>query len=114
MPIVPELSACGDTGVPLVLKDPAGEVSSLYGAIAAKVVQEVAKLQLGPRGGLQIDDAGVAGVPGALKVMLVDEGGLPFYVRAVDVRRRYVWNNGFPKLKDRLRPTKTDTFFYLS
>lgn len=87
MPIVPELSACGDTGVPLVLKDPAGEVSSLYGAIAAKVVQEVAKLQLGPRGGLQIDDAGVAGVPGALKVMLVDEGGLPFYVRAVDVRR---------------------------
>jgi MinD superfamily P-loop ATPase len=87
MPIVPELSACGDTGKPLVLKDPAGEVSSLYGSIAAKVVQEVAKLQLGPKGGLSLDDAGVTGTPGALKVQLQDEGGLPFYVRGVDVRR---------------------------
>ena len=87
MPIVPELSACGDTGKPLVLKDPAGEVSSLYGSIAAKVVQEVAKLQLGPKGGLSLDDAGVTGTPGALKVQLQDEGGLPFYVRGFDVRR---------------------------
>ena len=55
MPIVPELSACGDTGVPLVLKDPAGETSALYGSIAAKVVQEVAKLSGGPKGGLELD-----------------------------------------------------------
>ena len=45
MPIVPELSACGDSGKPLVLADPAGEVSGAYGAVAAKVVQEVAKLR---------------------------------------------------------------------
>jgi Mrp family chromosome partitioning ATPase len=86
MPIVPELSACGDAGTPLVLKDPAGMVSALYGAVAAKVVQEVAKLRAGPKGGLQLDDANVTGVPGALRVQLQDEGGLPFYVRAKDVR----------------------------
>ena len=87
MPIVPELSACGDTGVPLVLRDPAGETSALYGSIAAKVVQEVAKLQAGPKGGLELDVTNVTGVPSALRVQLADEGGLPFYVRASDVRR---------------------------
>ena len=46
MPIVPELSACGDTGRPLVLVDPAGAVADVYGAVAAKVVQEVAKLKV--------------------------------------------------------------------
>jgi Mrp family chromosome partitioning ATPase len=87
MPIVPELSACGDTGVPLVLKDPAGETSALYGSIAAKVVQEVAKLSGGPKGGLELDVADATGVASALRVQLANEGGLPFYVRAVDVRR---------------------------
>lgn len=87
MPIVPELSACGDSGKPLVLEDPAGAVSSVYGEIAAKVVQEVAKLGAGPKGSLEIDEAGVAGIPGALRCQLAEEGGLPFYVRAVDVRR---------------------------
>jgi hypothetical protein len=82
MPIVPDLSACGDTGVPLVLRDPAGETSALYGSIAAKVVQEVAKLQAGPKGGLELDVKNVTGVPSALRVQLADEGGLPFYVRA--------------------------------
>jgi len=87
MPIVPELSACGDSGKPLVLEDPAGAVSSVYGEIAAKVVQEVAKLGAGPKGSLEVDEAGVAGIPGALRCQLAEEGGLPFYVRAVDVRR---------------------------
>lgn len=49
---------------------PAGEVSSIYGAIAAKVVQEVAKLGAGPRGALQVDDEGAAGVSGALRCQL--------------------------------------------
>lgn len=87
MPIVPELSACGDTGKPLVLADPAGEVSSIYGSIAAKVVQEVAKLGAGPKGALEVDEEGVAGVPGALRCQLAEEGGLPFFVRGCDVRR---------------------------
>jgi hypothetical protein len=38
----------------LVLVDPAGEVSKIYGAIGAKVVQEVAKLGAGPKGGLAV------------------------------------------------------------
>ena len=87
MPIVPELSACGDTGVPLVLRDPAGDTSALYGSVAARVVQEVAKLQAGPKGGLELDVANVTGVPSALRVQLADEGGLPFFVRAADVRK---------------------------
>ena len=67
MPIVSELSACGDTGRPLVLVDPAGAVADVYGAVAAKVVQEVAKLKAGPKGSLAIDEEGVAGVAGALR-----------------------------------------------
>lgn len=87
MPIVSELSACGDTGRPLVLVDPAGAVADVYGAVAAKVVQEVAKLKAGPKGSLAIDEENVAGVAGALRVQLADEGGMPFYVRGCDVRR---------------------------
>ena len=87
MPIVPDLSACGDTGRPLVLVDPAGDVAQIYGVAAAKVVQEVAKLQAGPKGSLALDEEGVAGVDGALRVQLADEGGMPFYVRGCDVRR---------------------------
>jgi len=87
MPIVPELSACGDNGRPLVLVDPTGEVSSIYGAIGAKVVQEVAKLSAGPRGSLAVDATGEAGVPGALRCQLAEEGGMPFFVKGVDVRR---------------------------
>ena len=87
MPIVPDLSACGDTGRPLVLVDPAGDVAQIYGVAAAKVVQEVAKLQVGPKGSLALDEEGVAGVDSALRVQLADEGGMPFYVRGCDVRR---------------------------
>ena len=83
MPIVSELSACGDTGRPLVLVDPAGAVADVYGAVAAKVVQEVAKLKAGPKGSLAIDEENVAGVAGALRVQLADEGGMPFYVRGM-------------------------------
>ena len=47
----------------------------------------MAKLGAGPKGSLEVDEAGVAGIPGALRCQLAEEGGLPFYVRAVDVRR---------------------------
>jgi hypothetical protein len=36
---------------------------------------------------LEVDEEGVAGVAGALRCQLAEEGGLPFFVRAVDVRR---------------------------
>ena len=75
MPIVPELSACGDSGVPLVLADPAGEVSARYGAIAAKVVQEVAKLGKARVNAVEADAEGRAGVAGAVRVSLASEGG---------------------------------------
>ena len=45
------------------------------------------KLQAGPKGSLALDEEGVAGVDGALRVQLADEGGMPFYVRGCDVRR---------------------------
>ena len=87
MPIVPELSACGDSGVPLVLADPAGEVSARYGAIAAKVVQEVAKLGKARVNAVEADAEGRAGVAGAVRVSLASEGGFPFYVLGADIRR---------------------------
>ena len=109
MPIVPELSACGDSGVPLVLADPAGEVSARYGAIAAKVVQEVAKLGKARVNAVEADAEGRAGVAGAVRVPLASEGGprpswAPTFAGATGARatrgrrkrRSFSWTGGRP------------------
>ena len=41
LPIVPDLSAAGDGGRPLVVGDPAGAVAGAYGELGAVVVREV-------------------------------------------------------------------------
>jgi hypothetical protein len=61
--------------------------SSLYGSIAAKVVQEVAKLSKGPGGSVAVDQLGVAGVPGALRVQLKDEGGASLILPVTSSKR---------------------------
>ena len=83
MPIVPELSACGDTGRPLVLRDPACKTSSRYQDVAATVVREVAKLNNGKKPRVDIDP----GYDGAFRVELPGENDdKPFWITAKNVR----------------------------
>lgn len=49
MPIVPDLSAAGDSGRPLVVEDPTCAASQAYMQLGAAVVTEVAKLQAATR-----------------------------------------------------------------
>ena len=83
MPIVPELSACGDTGRPLVLRDPTCETSSRYQDVAATVVREVAKLNNGKKPRVDIDP----GYDGAFRVEIPGENDdKPFWITAKNVR----------------------------
>ena len=83
MPIVPELSACGDTGRPLVLRDPTCATSSLYQEVAASVVREVSKLNSGKKPRVDIDP----GYGGAFRVEIPGENdGKAFWVSAKKVR----------------------------
>lgn len=54
-PIVPDLSAAGDGGTPLVVADPAGQVAQLYLDLGAAVVREVSKLRKTPRNSVRWD-----------------------------------------------------------
>lgn len=47
IPIVPEVSRYSDSGIPVVLAEPQGEVSAIYREIAGAVVQEIEKLAHG-------------------------------------------------------------------
>ena len=83
MPIVPELSACGDTGRPLVLRDPTCETSARYQEVAASVVREVAKLNSGKKPRVDVDP----GYDGAFRVEIPGENdGKPFWISAKNVR----------------------------
>lgn len=83
MPIVPDLSACGDTGRPLVLRDPTCETSSRYQEVAATLVREVAKLSSGKKPRVDIDP----GYDGAFRVEIPGENdGKPFWITAKNVR----------------------------
>ncbi|CAG9460306.1 unnamed protein product [Pedinophyceae sp. YPF-701] len=57
MPIIPDLSVAGDTGVPLVVSKPAGETAHRYGDLGAAVVREVAKLEAAPKQPVRYDKA---------------------------------------------------------
>jgi Mrp family chromosome partitioning ATPase len=54
-PIVPDLSAAGDGGTPLVVANPAGQVAQLYLDLGAAVVREVSKLRKAPRNSVRWD-----------------------------------------------------------
>jgi len=55
-PIVPDLSEAGDSGCPLVVKDPVCEVSRQYGELGASVVREVAKLKFAQKNTVRFDE----------------------------------------------------------
>ncbi|KAK9808179.1 hypothetical protein WJX73_005681 [Symbiochloris irregularis] len=57
MPIVPDLSAAGDGGRPLVVADPTCAASQDYMQLGAAVVTEVAKLQAATRPSVRYDEA---------------------------------------------------------
>ena len=83
MPIVPDLSACGDTGRPLVLRDPTCETSACYQDVAATLVREVAKLEKGKKPRVDIDP----GYDGAFRVEIPGENDdKPFWITAKNVR----------------------------
>ena len=83
MPIVPDLSACGDTGRPLVLRDPTCETSARYQDVAATLVREVAKLEKGKKPRVDIDP----GYDGAFRVEIPGENDdKPFWITAKNVR----------------------------
>ncbi|GBF89139.1 Fe-S cluster assembly factor, chloroplastic [Raphidocelis subcapitata] len=80
-PIVPELSAAGDGGTPLVVSDPAGPVGTAFMELGAAVVREVAKLSAGQsKNSVSWDEA-----RGVVTVKL--SGRDAFSLRPADVRR---------------------------
>ncbi|BDA43886.1 Iron-sulfur cluster carrier protein [Coccomyxa sp. Obi] len=55
-PILPELSAAGDGGRPLVVSDPASQTAEAFMELGAIVVREVAKLQRAQRNSVRYDE----------------------------------------------------------
>jgi len=54
-PIVPDLSAAGDGGKPLVVNDPTGSTAQSYFELGAAVVREVSKLRRAPQNAVRYD-----------------------------------------------------------
>ena len=84
MPIVPDLSACGDTGRPLVLAIRHVAVDErVTRDVAATLVREVAKLEKGKKPRVDIDP----GYDGAFRVEIPGENDdKPFWITAKNVR----------------------------
>jgi Mrp family chromosome partitioning ATPase/DUF971 family protein len=55
MPIVPDLSACGDGGKPLVVEQPTSQTAKGFMELGAAVVMEVAKLKKAPKNTVRYD-----------------------------------------------------------
>ncbi|KAF8072891.1 HCF101 [Scenedesmus sp. PABB004] len=87
-PIVPDLSAAGDGGQPLVVSDPAGPVGAAFMELGATVVREVAKLAVSHRHGVTWDEGAAL-----LRVVLPGAAGsgsapsAPYYLDPALVRR---------------------------
>ncbi|EIE23293.1 P-loop containing nucleoside triphosphate hydrolase protein [Coccomyxa subellipsoidea C-169] len=81
-PILPELSAAGDGGRPLVVSDPASVPAESFMELGAIVVREVAKLQRAQRNAVRYDEDLRAFV-----VSLPDSGRPEFYLHPAVVRR---------------------------
>lgn len=79
-PIMPDLSAAGDGGKPLVVSDPAGPVGAAFMQLGAAVVREVAKNSVVPRNTVTWDEA-----RGVVTVKLA--GRDAFSLRPATVRR---------------------------
>ena len=47
IPVLPALSAMGDTGIPAVIDEPAGLISKIYSDIGSSVVREISRLKFG-------------------------------------------------------------------
>ncbi|KAK9835351.1 hypothetical protein WJX81_004228 [Elliptochloris bilobata] len=80
-PIVPELSAAGDGGRPLVVAAPTSATAQAFMELGALVVREIAKLRLQPRNAVRFDEERAAfavNLPG---------GSGEFYLRPAVVRR---------------------------
>ncbi|PSC74969.1 fe-S cluster assembly factor chloroplastic [Micractinium conductrix] len=54
-PIVPDLSAAGDSGRPVVVSDPTGPTAQAFLELGAAVVREVAKLRRAPKNSVRYD-----------------------------------------------------------
>lgn len=54
-PIVPDLSAAGDSGRPVVVTDPTGPTAQAFLELGAAVVREVAKLRVAPKNSVRYD-----------------------------------------------------------
>ena len=55
MPIVPDLSLSSDSGLPLVLSKPSGDVARAFGEVGAAVVRESAKLKRAVKNAVRYD-----------------------------------------------------------
>lgn len=82
MPMAPELSAAGDSGKPLVVNDPSGDLAARYTEIGANVVREVAKLKLAIANAVTYDE-----VRRVIVVSPPDQSGKTFYLHPATVRR---------------------------
>eukprot|EP00879_Flechtneria_rotunda_P025482 GHRR01027081.1.p1 GENE.GHRR01027081.1~~GHRR01027081.1.p1 ORF type:complete len:541 (+),score=173.42 GHRR01027081.1:208-1830(+) len=85
-PIVPDLSAAGDDGLPLVCSNPAGPVAAAFMDLGATVVREVAKLSNTHKHGVTWNEQ-----QGLLRVVLpavsASNPPAPFYLEPAVVRR---------------------------
>lgn len=86
-PIVPNLSAAGDNGLPLVVSEPAGAVAAAFMELGATVVREVAKLSVASKHGMTWDEQ-----QQLLRVVLPGTStgsapSAPFYLQPAVVRR---------------------------
>ncbi|KAF6266708.1 P-loop containing nucleoside triphosphate hydrolase protein [Scenedesmus sp. NREL 46B-D3] len=86
-PIVPDLSAAGDNGLPLVVSEPAGPVAAAFMELGATVVREVAKLSVASKHGMTWDEQ-----QQLMRVVLPGTStgsapSAPFYLQPAVVRR---------------------------
>eukprot|EP01024_Parvocaulis_polyphysoides_P040345 TRINITY_DN36696_c0_g2_i11.p1 TRINITY_DN36696_c0_g2~~TRINITY_DN36696_c0_g2_i11.p1 ORF type:complete len:200 (-),score=41.38 TRINITY_DN36696_c0_g2_i11:332-931(-) len=105
-PIVPDLSACGDGGMPLVMENPTCETSRVFMDLGAIVVREVAKLQQKQKNQvLFLENEGL------LSVKLANQD--TFYLEAAVVRRNDTSaidpNDAIQEVPDDIKPESIST-----
>lgn len=74
-PIIPDLSAAGDSGVPVVVSDPAGPTAQSFLELGAAVVREVSKLRMSSKNSVRYDEelgAFVVKLPNGEEEFLLD------------------------------------------
>ena len=87
-PIDPRLSSAGDSGIPLVVADPAGKTAAVFQELGACVVREAAKLSKVPKNAVRYDEqlrALAVRVPGTATSSA--SNAVEFYLDPATVRR---------------------------